>query len=103
MSRLNQWFNTSCFTYPGDYAFGNEPRVDANLTSEGVNNYDFAIMKSTNLRDRADVQFRVEFFNIFNRVQFAAPTAQVGNINNGKVTATRNQQRLIQLALRLSF
>ena len=48
-SRLNEWFNTSCFTYPGDYAFGNEPRVDANLTSDGVNNYDFAVMKSTNI------------------------------------------------------
>jgi hypothetical protein len=47
-SRVNGWFNTSCFMYPGDYAFGNEPRVDAKLTSVGVNNYDFAIMKSTN-------------------------------------------------------
>jgi hypothetical protein len=45
---VNGWFNTSCFMYPGDYAFGNEPRVDAKLTSVGVNNYDFAIMKSTN-------------------------------------------------------
>ena len=79
-SRLNEWFNTSCFTFPGEYAFGDEPRVDANLTSEGVNNFDFAIMKSTNmLGERANVQFRTEFFNIFNRVQFAPPDTQQGS------------------------
>ena len=104
LSRVNEWFNTACFTYPGDYAFGNEPRVDANLTSEGVNNYDFAIMKSTNAwGERANVQFRVEFFNIFNRVQFAPPVAQQGSSNFGDILSQANQPREIQLSLRVNF
>jgi len=104
VSGVNGWFNTSCFTYPGDYAFGNEPRVDANLTSEGVNNYDFAIMKSTNAwGERANVQFRAEFFNIFNRVQFAPPVAQQGSSNFGEILSQVNQPREIQFSLRVNF
>ena len=102
-SRLNEWFNTSCFTYPGDYAFGNEPRVDANLTSAGVNNYDFAVMKSTSLGERANVQFRAEFFNIFNRVQFAPPVTQLGSSNFGEILSQVNQPREIQFSLRVNF
>jgi len=104
ISRLNEWFNTSCFTFPGNYAFGDEPRVDPNLTSEGVNNYDFAAMKSTNLwGERANVQFRAEFFNIFNRVQFAPPVTQQGSSNFGEILSQVNQPREIQLSLRVNF
>jgi len=102
-SRLNEWFNTSCFTYPGDYTFGNEPRVDANLTSAGVNNYDFAVMKSTSLGERTNVQFRAEFFNIFNRVQFAPPVTQQGSSNFGEILSQVNQPREIQFSLRVNF
>jgi len=76
ISRLNKWFNTSCFTFPGQFAFGNQPRVDANLKSQGIDNYDFSLMKSTKVTERATVQFRAEFFNLFNRVQFAPPVTQ---------------------------
>ena len=103
-SRLNEWFNTSCFAFPGDYAFGNEPRVDSQLTSEGVNNYDFAAMKSTNIvGERANVQFRAEFFNIFNRVQFAPPVGQQGSSNFGSILSQVNGAREIQFSLRLNF
>ena len=103
VSRLNGWFNTSCFTYPGDYTFGNEPRVDANLTSAGVNNYDFGVMKSTSLGERANVQFRAEFFNIFNRVQFSPPVTQQGSSNFGEILSQVNQPREIQFSLRVNF
>ena len=103
-SRLNEWFNTSCFAFPGDYAFGNEPRVDSQLTSEGVNNYDFAAMKSTSiLGERANMQFRAEFFNIFNRVQFAPPVGQQGSSNFGSILSQVNGAREIQFSLRLNF
>jgi len=103
-SRLNEWFNTSCFTFPGNYAFGNEPRVDGSLISEGVKNYDFAAMKSTNLwGERANVQFRAEFFNIFNRVQFAPPVGQQGSSNFGEILSQVNQPREIQFSLRINF
>ena len=104
VSRLNEWFDTACFTFPGNYAFGNEPRVDPTLTSEGVNNYDFAAVKSTNLwGEHANVQFRAEFFNMFNRVQFAPPVGQQGSSNFGEILSQVNQPREIQFNLRLNF
>ena len=102
-SRLNEWFNTSCFTYPGDYAFGNEPRVDAKLTSEGVNNYDFAVMKSTNISEQASVQFRAEFFNAMNHPQFSNPAVTVNAATFGQITSTTVAPRIMQLVLRYSF
>ena len=50
------------------------------------------------------MQFRAEFFNIFNRTQFAPPGAQVGTpATYGIVTAARNFPRQVQFALRLAF
>jgi len=53
--------------------------------------------------ERVHANFEAEFLNAFNRVQFGPPNNQVGNPNYGKVTATVNQPRLVQFALRLSF
>lgn len=102
-SRVNKWFNTSCFTQPGPFQFGNEPRADSGIRAQGVANWDVALTKSFAFTERYNLKFDSEFFNLANRVQFAAPNTQVGNPLFGKVTATRNQQRLIQLALRFSF
>jgi hypothetical protein len=103
-SRLGEWFNTSCFAYPGNYTFGNEPRVDASLTSDGVSNYDFAAVKATQFAgERANMQFRAEFFNIFNRVQFAPPVNQQGSSNFGEILSQVNQSREIQFSLRVNF
>jgi hypothetical protein len=102
-SRVNQWFNTACYTQPGAFAYGNTPRTDGAVRAHGIANWDAALNKNFALTERFKLKFDAEFFNLFNRVQFAAPTAQVGNANYGKITATRNQQRLIQLALRLTF
>jgi hypothetical protein len=49
------------------------------------------------------LEFHTEFFNLFNRVQFADPNTSLGNPNFGVVTSTQNQARLVQLGLRLSF
>jgi len=101
--RLNGWFNTACFTFPGQFAFGNESRTDGTLTSDGIANYDFALMKTTKILERADVQFRTEFFNIFNRPQFAPPVAQHDSSTFGDVIAQANQPRQIQFSLRVNF
>lgn len=98
------WFNKACFVSPGQFAFGNESRLDNQLRRHGVNNFDFSAMKATSLGDRATLTFTAEFFNIFNRVQFSAPsTAAYDGGNYGKVTAQYNNPRQIQFGLRLAF
>jgi hypothetical protein len=75
------------------------------LRQEGINNFDFAAFKKTYFGPdgKLDLQFRVEFFNIFNRTQFAAPNTTLGSASFGEINATNGNPRLIQLALRFSF
>jgi len=103
-SRIGQWFNTGCFSQPAAFTFGSEARVDPTLRSAGVANWDFSAYKNFPIsEDRARIQFRAEFFNIFNRVQFAPPNTQFGTRQFGVVSTQANQPRLLQLALRFLF
>jgi hypothetical protein len=104
--RLNQWFNTSCFTLPAPYKFGNESRVDPIMRSDGISNWNMTLAKRTSLTEQLGLTFRLEAFNLFNTPQFASPNTQRNSSAQsqfGKVTSQYNQPRLLQLALRLSF
>jgi len=105
-----RWFNSSCFTAPPDFTFGNEPRVDPRLRSQGVGNFDFSLFKRTRFvaNDRLGLEFRTEFFNIFNRTQFAPPNTiccTTNNKNFGVVTSTApgTNPRLVQFGLKFIF
>jgi hypothetical protein len=99
------WFNASCFVAPAEWGFGDESRVDATIRGAGINNWDFALFKTTNFgpENKLGLQFRAEFFNTFNRVQFAQPGGTLGSPTFGIVNAQLNSPRLIQLALKFLF
>jgi hypothetical protein len=69
----------------------------------GVANWDVALFKSTTLAEKIALQFRVEVFNLFNRVQFGLPGTALGNAAFGVITTQANQPRLFQLSLRLNY
>ncbi|MBV8730659.1 MAG: TonB-dependent receptor, partial [Acidobacteriia bacterium] len=105
-SRLNDWFNASCFTVPPAYTLGNEGATDPVLRTPGINNFDFSLLKKTPITERFNLEFRGEIFNIFNRVQFGPPNNSVttaANPTTGFITTQINQPRLVQLAMRLLF
>jgi hypothetical protein len=104
-SRLNQWFNTTCFTQPPAFTFGNESRVDPNLRAAGIANWDFSAFKNFPFghEGRTALQFRAEFFNIFNRTQFSFPGQTQGSSSFGVVNNQANLPRLVQVAAKLSF
>ncbi len=104
-SRLNNYFNTSCFTAPLQATFGDESRTDPTLRSPGIANWDFSAFKSFPLQKEgpASIQFRAEFFNIFNRVQFGYPGQTQGQSTFGVITSQVNNPRLVQFALRAAF
>lgn len=102
-SRLKQWFNTSCFSQPYTFGFGSEARVDPRIRMGGINNWDTALFKNTAITERFRLQFRAEVLNVANRVQFGPPGQTLGTPQFGVVSSQVNNQRLIQLALRLSF
>jgi len=49
------------------------------------------------------LNFRAEFFNLFNHPQFGLPINDINANGFGAVNSTVNNPRLIQLALKLSF
>jgi hypothetical protein len=104
-SRANLWINPNCFSAPADWGFGDEPRVDPTLRGQGINNWDFALFKTTNFgpEDRLGVQLRAEFFNTFNKVQFGPPNTSFGSPSFGIVSDQLNTPRLIQFALKFLF
>ncbi len=102
-SRLNRWFDTSAFTAPAAFTFGNVARSLTDVRSAGIANYDFTIFKNTQINERFGLQFRTEVFNLFNRVQFNYPGTQMGNPQFGVVSGQYNNPRLVQFALRLNF
>jgi hypothetical protein len=79
----------------------------------GQFNTDFSVTKMTRISERETLQFRAEFFNLFNHPQFANPISapnQIGGggllVNNaqfGVISSTSVNPRLIQFALRLQF
>jgi len=105
-NQVHLWFNPACFAAPAPWSYGDEPRVNATLTQDGVNNWDFAVFKTTNLGERYNIQFRAEFFNLFNRAQFGAPNGTCCIENNasfGIVNNTVGNPRLIQFGLKFYF
>ena len=102
-SRINQWFNTACFSAPSTFGFGSEARTDPNIRQAGIANYDFTLFKNTNITERFRMQYRAEVFNLFNRVQFGPPGNTLGTAQFGVVSTQINTQRLIQMGLRLTF
>jgi hypothetical protein len=97
------WFNAACFTNPGNFAFGNEPRVDSSVAAQGIDNFDFSVAKTTKIREAMNVEFRMEFFNLFNHTQFLAPGATIGGSNYNTLNNTANTPRLAQASLRFNF
>jgi hypothetical protein len=102
-ARVAQWFNTSCFVTPGNYSFGNEPRVDPTMKSQGLDNWDFSINKSFDITEQAKLKFATEVFDLFNHAQFGLPGETQNTGAFGQINHQTNLPRTIQLSLRLSF
>ncbi len=101
--RLAGWFNTACFTKPAAFSFGTESRTDPTLRMQGINNFDFALFKTTQITERYGLTFRAEVFNLFNTPQFGPPGQALGTAQFGVISSQVNNPRLIQLGLRLKF
>lgn len=97
---INRWFDTSAFTAPAAYTFGNAGRNI--LTGPGFASVDFGLSRFFTIHENHRLQFRGEFFNLFNRSNWDVPGATVGNSAFGTIRST-SAARQIQLALRYQF
>jgi len=70
------YFSTSSF---GPSALGSEGDSRRRFFhGPGINNFDFCLLKDTRITERFDLQFRGEFFNLFNHTQFETPSGITG-------------------------
>ena len=106
--KLAHWFDPSVFTAgPANYyGYGNDSRTEPNIRNDGSKNLDLALFKNTKFGpdQRLGLEFRAEFFNTLNRVQFNPPnTSCCGGASFGQITGQYNLPRVVQFALRMTF
>ena len=97
---INEWFNTAAFAQPSGLSFGSGPRYMPNLRAPGIKNWDLGIEKWWHWQERLRFQFRAEFYNAFNNVNFFAPDQHLGDSTFGEINAA-SRARDIQLGLKI--
>ncbi len=126
-NRLNGYFNTGAFvtsrprvdgtnvgavnnpTFDPAAPFGNVQRNS--LTGPGQKNVDFSVIKLIPFSERVRGEFRVEFFNLFNWVNYANPVSNIALFNPasssnstfGKIISASTGPRVIQFGFKLGF
>jgi hypothetical protein len=96
----NQFFDTAAFSSEQLGVAGNANRRF--FHGPGLNNFDFALHKTTPIRERVSLEFRVEVFNAFNHAQFTNPSGSITSSTFGQITGARDP-RIGQAALKLNF
>jgi Carboxypeptidase regulatory-like domain len=122
-SKINNYFNTSCFTAPpvvGDdglaTGFGNSG--NGIVSGPDQRNFDISAIKKIPFTESRTLEFRAEFFNAFNTPSFSNPSLNAGTVAPdpntglpslqfdaafGQISSTTVAPRVIQFALKLYF
>jgi Carboxypeptidase regulatory-like domain len=98
---VNKFFDTTCYVDPPQGQLGNSSRTP--LFGPGFVNTDLSAVKFFHFTEQTSMEFRAEFFNVFNHAQFYVPVTDVDSANFGQITETVNNPRLIQFALKIHF
>jgi len=99
----NQWVNPAAFATPATGVFGNSGT--GLVEGPGLQSYDFSLAKHFPIKERFDLKFQGDFFNLFNITNFqnfSNSNLTVGNSNFGTITSAY-PPRNVQLSLKLSF
>jgi len=103
-----EYFNPNAFVTPGNGTYGNAGR-DV-LVGPGLATLDVSALKVTHIRERLNLQFRAELFNVLNHTNFNTPnpvvfTSATSGISPtaGVISATATTSRQIQFGLKLLF
>lgn len=102
-----RYFNPEAFSLPGPRQIGNVGRNT--MMAPGTADWDFGLSKNFQFTEQMRLQFRAEFFNLFNRPHFSFPSAGIFDANGrrvptaGIIPATTVPSREIQFGLKLVF
>jgi hypothetical protein len=98
--RIAEWFTTASFVPNALGTFGNSGRNILRGPSHFL--VDWSIMKYIPVSERWKLQFRAEFFNVFNHTQLGDPGNSVTSDDFGRITSM-GAPRIIQLAFKVYF
>jgi hypothetical protein len=110
----DNWFNAAAFTSAPDcrnqavfntlqnplVCFGNLGRNT--FSAPGLLNFDFSLLKVFPIAESGQVQFRTEFFNLFNTPPLGFPSSTLSSSTAGRILGA-GAARQIQFSLRYSF
>jgi hypothetical protein len=101
---VQEWFNVSAFQRLDPVAqagqFGNEGRNV--VEGPGYQQWDFSLFKDIPIREAKRLQFRAEFFNVFNHANFRLPDNDISSPTFGQIQNAL-PGREVQLALKFLF
>jgi Carboxypeptidase regulatory-like domain len=109
---LDCWYNQAAFAVPAlapgqqsAHSFGNS-RI-GNLRGPDLVDFDLVLQKNFKIRESQQVEFRAEFFNIFNHPNFGLPgggsAVPVDVPGGASITSTATDNRQIEFALKYTF
>ena len=97
-----RWFNTTAFSAAAPFATGSAPRTISEARGPGFASVDLAVTKNIAFTDAVRLQFRTEFFNLFNRVNYMQPDMNFLSAGFGTIS-TAYEGRRVQFGLKLYF
>jgi hypothetical protein len=94
------WFNTSVFSNPAAYTFGNAgPGL---IDAPGLFTINTNLTRRFPVTERLAIEFRMDAFNLLNWVNFNAPSTTYGSPGFGNVTSAQSG-RILQYAAKFFF
>jgi hypothetical protein len=97
---INEWFNTSDFVPNAIGTYGNIGKDS--MFGPGLFTTDFALLKNGKVGESVNYEFRAEFYNAFNNVNFGAPDFGLQDSNFGQISSA-GDPRILQMALKIKF
>ena len=102
----NRWFDTTAFAAAPAYTIPTDSLTQPNVRGPRRINFDWSLIKNNKFKERYNVQFRAEFYNIFNHSALLAtgPTTDVTNAQFGQIVqSAAGSERNIQFAVQFIF
>ena len=81
------YLNLSAFAAPAPFTFGNAPRAFSQYRTFGTREWDAVLEKSIPIYERLRLNFKAEFFNVLNIVNFGGPNTDINSPAFGQITS----------------
>jgi len=100
-TRCKSWLNFGAFSLPSTSQFGSVRKNT--FTGPNFVTFDTALARKFNLTERANLQFRAEYFNVLNHTNFGNPAASLANAATFGRSTTAGDPRIAQLSMKVQF